>query len=1296
MSTQKPQTADELAAQLDHVRLSDEPIFRRRLRAAARPDGSYPRDELRRLAAAINESVAWVKGRREATPAIDFPAELPITEKADEIAAAIAANPVVVVCGETGSGKTTQLPKICLRSGLGVRGIIGHTQPRRLAARSIAARIAEELGEPLGLSIGYKVRFSDRTGPDCRVKLMTDGILLAETQHDRWLRQYDTLIVDEAHERSLNIDFLLGYVKRVRSRRPDLRVVVTSATIDPDRFAAHFDGAPVIEVSGRTYPVEDRYQPLDAGEEGVDQVDGILAAVEELADEDDGRGDILVFLAGEREIRETADALRKRHPEQVEILPLFARLSAAEQDRVFRPAGRRRIVLATNIAETSLTVPGIRYVVDPGLARISRYGYRSKIQRLEVEPVSRASANQRRGRCGRQSDGICVRLYSEDDFLSRPEFTDPEIRRTNLASVILQMECNGLGRIDDFPFIDAPDSRYISDGYRLLRELGAVDTEGRVTRLGRKIARFPLDPRLGRMLLAGAESGCLREILPIVALLSIHDPRERPIEARELAEERHRQWLVSGSDPLGLVRLWGSYLDQRRHLSVSKQRRWCRDNFLSFSRMREWHEVHQQLLALAKDMGCRVNEQEATRDKIHQAFLAGMLGNIGVREEKEYAGARGSRFVISPVSALHGAGARWVVAASLMQTSRVFAHTVAEVEPGWIEMAAEHLVKRSYEDPHWDPARGQVTATERVSLYGLVLAAGRPVDFGRIDPQAARALFIRDALAADCLGVDAPFVDHNRALLAGVADLEARLRRRDLMADRQALTRFFEDRIPGDVRDRRSFERWRRPAEEGHPKLLFMAIDDALAGQSPGPTGADYPDTIEVEGNTLDLEYQFEPGSETDGVTIVTPRPLLAMLDPVRLDWLVPGYLEEKVTAMIRALPKPLRRRLVPAPDVARQCVAELDRHETDFRSALARALTRQAGQEIDRSAWSGVVLPAYLSFNIRVVDAVGGTLGQGRNLADLQQRFASSGPVAVPTSGRKYSRLTRWEVGDLPRTVAIREGDAIRHLFPALQDDCDSVSLAYYAARGEALQAHREGTLRLFRLACRQAGTYLDKEYRKSRLAPALAGLGYGGGDPVEDLIRLAFLETFLPDGSGPVWDAREFEARLEEGRGRVVATGVELQSLVTDIIGPWREYRVAVRDGLTGPGAEAVARDLAEQLDSLVHQGWLRLTPVIRLREFPRYLRAVGTRLEKMRQRDARVAGKTVMLRPYTDRLERWQSAGRSLADPEIEAYRWMLEEYRVSLFDQRLGTAVTVSPERLDRQWERAVRGTDLPEA
>lgn len=1284
MSSREPPAIAALVRRIGDARLADEARLTRRLREVRRLSGPRARKTLERLASDIEASAAWVDERRNAPSAVALPETLPISERADEIGEAIVGNPVVVVCGETGSGKSTQLPKICLQRGFGTRGMIGHTQPRRLAVRSIAARLARELGEPLGGRVGFKIRFHDRAGPDCRVKVMTDGILLAETQHDRWLRQYDALIVDEAHERSLNIDFILGYLKRIRSLRPDLRIVITSATIDPGRFAGHFDDAPVIEVSGRTYPVEDRYRPLGDGKEALPQTEGILSAVEELAAGDDGTGDILVFLAGERDIRETAEALRKRHPESAEVLPLFSRLSAAEQDRIFSPSDRRRVVLATNIAETSLTVPGIRYVVDPGFARVSRYSYRTKIQRLMVEPVSRASADQRRGRCGRQRDGVCIRLYSEEDYLARPEFTDPEIRRTNLASVILQMECAGLGQIEDFPFLDPPDGRFVRDGYRLLRELGAVDTKGRVTRLGRRIAVFPLDPRLGRILVAAADSGCLREILPVVSLLGIQDPRERPLDARDQADRRHRQWEVEGSDLLGILALWEKYLDRRRHLSVNKQRAWCRDKFLSFPRMREWHSVHQQLLGQLKDAGHRVNGEPASDEVVHRAFLTGMLGHIGKLDDGEYAGARGGRFVISRGSALRGAGARWVMAATLVQTERVFAHTVAAVQPLWIEQAASHLVKRSHQDPRWDQRRGRVVATESVSLYGLVLAAGRTVDYGRVDPREARERFIAEALAEDRLGVDAPFVKHNRRLLGEARDLEARLRRRDLTVDQAGFREFFAARVPVNIVDRQGFERWRREAEGADPNLLFMSLADVLADHGiPEYEPDDFPDHLLVEGNELPLEYRFEPGDPRDGLTLVVPRALLPMLDGGRLEWLVPGYLEEKVAAMIRALPKPLRRRLVPAPDVARRCRGNLDR-TGDLGTRLARELTREAGVPVEPGAWLEADLAPHLSFNIRVVETDGATTAESRVLHELQERLGRQGPVAPAKEGRRYRGMKDWQVGDLPRTVPVEEAGGRRYLFPALHDDHESVSLVYYASREEAAQAHREGTLRLLRIGCRQAESYLRKEFRKTRLGPLLVGLGYEDGDPLDDLLRLIFIETFLPEGSVPVQSAGDFEARLVEGRGRVVSVGMDVSSLIADVAAAWRECRASVGADSGGAGLTETLRDLSDQLDGLVFPGWLRSTPFRWLKEFPRYLAAARTRLEKVRSRDGKAMSKLALIAPHRDRLSALRDDPQWLTDPAVARYRWMVEEFRVSLFDQRLGTAVKVSPERLERQW------------
>ncbi|MDH4031298.1 MAG: ATP-dependent RNA helicase HrpA, partial [Chromatiales bacterium] len=1010
----------ELDALLTRARLAEVASLSRRLRAARESPDSERAGVFEAIRSDIDASIAWVDARSEAGVRITYPEELPIVERREEIAEAIREHPVVVVCGETGSGKTTQLPKICLECGLGTRGLIGHTQPRRIAARSIARRVAEELGEPLGETVGFKVRFTDRTGPGCRIKLMTDGILLAEVPGDRSLNQYDAIIIDEAHERSLNVDFLLGYLSRVRKRRPDLKVIVTSATIDPQRFSDHFGSAPVIQVSGRTYPVEVRYRPVEPDSDRSSMTDGLPAAVEELTSDDGGRGDVLVFLPGEREIREAAEALRKRHPENIEILPLFSRLSAVEQDRVFRPGHRRRIILATNIAETSLTVPGIRYVVDPGTARISRYGYRSKIQRLRVEPVSRASADQRKGRCGRQRDGVCIRLYGEDDFQARPEFTDPEILRTSLASVILQMASMGLGHIEKFPFIDPPDSRYVSDGYRLLREIGAMDDSGQVTRLGRSIARFPLDPRLGRMVVEARRRDCLRQIVPVVAYMSIQDPRERPIDARAAADERHRQWQVDGSDFMGVLNLWGDYLEQRRHLSVNKQRGWCRENFLSFMRMREWFDVHQQICAQIHDMGWRLNPKEAPYEVIHRALLAGLVGQIGCRDESEYAGPRGSRFVVFPGSVMRRSGSRWVMAASLIQTSRVFAHTVARVEPEWIEDAAERLVRREYATPVWDVRRGHVTARERVSLYGLLLIANRRLDYGRVNPAAAREIFIRQALVVGDHGIDAPFVVHNEALTSDVESLEARLRRRDLVADEETLAAFFEARLPGHVYDRRTFERWRKKAEKKDPQVLFMGPEDVRASDLTLADESEFPDHLDVEGNRLQIEYRFEPGDPADGVTLLVPRRLLPMLSSDSLEWIVPGLLEEKVTAMIRALPKPLRRKLVPAPDVARRCLTNLDSKHGSLHGALARELQRESGVPVPPDEWLHAQLPAHLMMNIRLMDDSGESFAEGRDLEDLLRRYGSGGRVLEPTEGRQFQRMATWECGEIGGSVPV------------------------------------------------------------------------------------------------------------------------------------------------------------------------------------------------------------------------------------------------------------------------------------
>jgi ATP-dependent helicase HrpA len=1198
----------------------------------------------------------------------------------------------VVVCGATGSGKTTQLPKICLAAGRGRGGIIGHTQPRRIAARSVAARIAAELGPAGAALVGWKVRFNDKTGPGCRVKLMTDGILLAELRGDPLLRRYDTLIIDEAHERSLNIDFLLGYLRQVLPRRPDLRVVITSATIEPQRFADHFGGAPVIEVGGTTFPVEVRYRPPAEPEEGRIQ-DGVLAAVDELcATPEQGgvAGDILVFLPGEREIRETAEALRKHHPPHAEVLPLYGRLSAAEQDKVFQPHGRRRIVLATNVAETSLTVPGIRSVVDSGLARISRYSYRAKIQRLQVEPISRASARQRRGRCGREAEGVCIRLFAEDDHDARPQYTDPEIRRTNLASVILQMETLGLGEIDEFPFLDPPDRRFINDGYRLLRELGAVDERRRVTRLGRRLARLPVDPRLGRMLLEAARLGCLSEMLVITAGLSIQDPRERPADAAASADEKHALFREARSDFLGFVRLWEAWQERRRHDSGSAQRRWAREHFLSFLRLREWQDVHRQLLELAGQMGLRRNEIPADYTSIHRAILSGMLSHIGRLEEAgEYRGPRNLRFRLFPDSSLASKPPRWIVSAALVETGRVWGRTAAAVEPAWIEAAGAHLVRRSWSDPHWQEGRGFVAAREQVSLYGLVLAANRRVDFARVDPAGAREVFLRDALAAGAIRTRGKFLAANRRLRGDVLVMEAKLRRRELLAGEPAIVAFYAGRVPEAISSAPAFERWRKKAEQKEPGLLHMRLEDLLSG-APLPEPQDYPDTLAIGDNRLPLRYCFDPAADDDGVTVQVPQHLLAMVEEAKLDWLVPGWLEDKIIAMLRALPKAARRRIVPVPDHARACRAMLHPGHGLLRAALAEALRREAGLEVAPETWRDLELEPWLRFRVEVVDADGNVLGASRELADLKRRFGTgSGPVAgggAEAGSWSGTGFRRWDFGPMPEEVEVRRGATVQRLFPAVHDDGAAVSCRLYPTAAAAAAAHREGVLRLLLLALPQQHRALLKRARADRRL-ILRGRDLARGkDLAADLVAAAFNRVFLPSGTALPRDDAGLRQCLDRGRAQIMPEAEQLMSLAGETLELQDECRRRLAQGLTGPGAREAAADIEAQLDALVCPGFLATTPPARLAELPRYLRAVLMRVERLALGKGE-ARQVLELKPHRERLAgqggiQWASAEAAAA---FARYRWMVEEYRVQLFAQQLGVREKVSHARLEAQWQ-----------
>ncbi len=1280
--------------------LADRHRLRRRLRAIARRagEGHAPEEALAEVERAIERSAALAERRAAALPVPDFPADLPINARLEEIRELIERHQVVILCGETGSGKSTQLPKICLSLGRGVFGRIGHTQPRRIAARSLAARISAELGTEPGTAVGYKVRFHDRVSETTHVKLLTDGMLLAEIQGDRWLDEYDTIILDEAHERSLNIDLLLGYLKRLLPKRPDLKLVVTSATIDPEKFSRHFGGAPVIEVSGRTFPVEVRYRPPEEEEGGGDDPmqQAILHAVDELSRE--GRGDILVFLSGEREIRETAEALRKHGLRSTEVLPLYARLSPQEQARIFRPSGLRRIVLATNVAETSLTVPGIRYVIDTGFARISRYSPRSKIQRLPVEAISRASADQRKGRCGRVAEGICIRLYSEEDYLGRPAFTEPEIQRTNLAAVVLQMKVFGFGEMQSFPFVDPPDSRQVKDAHRVLEEIGALDGLGKVTRLGRRLARLPVDPRIGRMLLEAAHTGCLREMLVIGSALSVQDPRDRPHEKRQQADEAHDLFRHEESDFLSYLNLWNFLEEKRRHLTRRKFQRLCRDHFLSWTRVQEWRDIHTQLKAQMHQMGYRDNQQEADYETLHRAILSGLLSHVGFRDggrkREGYLGARNRRFHLFPGSGLFEKAPKWVVAAELVETSKLYARTCARIQPEWVEALAGHLVRHSYSEPHWQARRGQVGAYEKVTLYGLTLVPRRRVNFGPIDPAQAREIFIRFALVEGDFRSRAPFWRHNRELIEYVRDLEARTRRPDLLVDEERIHRFYDQRIPAGIYDQPRFEKWLRQATRKQPKLLHMRLEDVLAREVEAE--ARFPKHLELHGMRLPLEYRFEPGHEADGVTLVVPAAVLQQVSPGRLDWLVPGLLEEKATALIRGLPKSLRRHFVPAPDHARQALARLEPCDTPLVRALGKALKALTGVQVPEDAWNVEGLDDYLRMRVRVVDGRGKTLAAGRDLLALQRRFADqahAAPLAAGAHPLEREGITRWDFGELPERV--ESGDAGIRLaaWPALVDRKGSVAVKLFGSSAEARRHHRAGLRRLLLLALpREVRAMRGKlpdpqpmrlQYAKAAPSP-LRGEREAPRDLEEELLALAIDRAFL-DGAGEVRDAQAFQAMLERGRPRLEEETAAVWALAGEILDRYQKLRKELA-GITQIHWLASSADMQGQLERLVFRGFLQQVPWERLREYPRYLRALQLRLQKLRLDPARDQRWIRELNQVQEEwLTRWKSVNeKGMVDDRLEEIRWLLEELRISLFAQEVKTRVPVSVKRIRKRW------------
>ncbi|WP_126443960.1 ATP-dependent RNA helicase HrpA [Sulfuricystis multivorans] len=1243
------------------------------------------------------------EARRAARPAIGYDESLPVTARRAEIAQAIEKHPVVVICGETGSGKTTQLPKICLDIGRGLTGFIGHTQPRRIAARATASRIAQELKSELGKVVGYKVRFTDRSSPESFIKLMTDGILLAETQTDPLLRQYDTLIIDEAHERSLNIDFLLGFLKSVLTRRHDLKLIVTSATLDAERFSKHFNDAPVIEVSGRLYPIEIRYRPFDEKKD-VDLNDAIVAAVEEA--HRTGPGDVLVFLPGEREIREAAEALRKHHPPGLEILPLYARQSAQEQARVFAPHQGRRVVLATNVAETSLTVPGIRYVIDTGLARIKRYSHRNKVEQLQVEAISQAAANQRAGRCGRVSSGVCFRLYSEEDFEQRPRYTDPEILRSSLAGVILRMKSLRLGNVEDFPFLERPAPRMVADGYQLLAELGALDeTTKELTPIGRELAKLPLDPKIGRMILAARDLGCLAEMLVIAAALATQDPRERPQEQVGAADQAHAKWKDEKSEFLSYLKLWAAADAVWKHESSSKQKQWCRAHFINWLRLREWRDVHGQLMTLAHEHGWKENQQPASYESIHKALLTGLLGHIGLinEEDRNYLGARGIKFWIHPGSALAKKAGRWIVAAELVETSRLFARCVARIEPEWLEQVGAHLIRRHVYEPHWEKNAGQVVAYERVTLHGLTLHAKRRILYGprapQYDPRLARELFIRGALVEGQVTDEWlrkwKFLQHFQKLKAEIERLEHKARRPDVLVDDDLVFAFFASHVPEGIHSLAAFDHWRRDAERENPRLLFLEKDQLMRHEAAGITTENFPPHFEYRGQKFRLSYKHDPGAADDGVTLSVPLAALNQLPAIRLEWLVPGLLKEKVVALVKTLPQKYRHRLQPIDTFAEDfCAAEHDFDEPLVK-ALTRAIEEKIALKLPLDALRPGELKPHLSMNFRLLDEHGGTLAMSRNLHELRAQYgdrvartfsAAALKVGADQTAPPTGKTTAWTFGALPELIELEVGGRTVIGFPALVDEGDGVRLAAFDTEEKAALEHRQGLSRLFALQLKAQVQAIEKLPELRQLA--LSFMHFGAEKELKEDIVAATLERTCLMAPLPT-DEPSFTARRDAAKGRVLLVAQEILRLVGRILA---EYGALQKKLATLQKAlpQTVA-DVSNQLSNLLEKRFIVATPWERLQHFPRYLKAASLRLDKAKNdaaRDARwMAEWQAVARPWQREWEKRRQRGAG--DGFLQEFRWLLEELRVALFAQELKTPTPVSAKRLQKMWEGRAR-------
>ena len=1280
-----------LFSKLKNIMLVDQ----RRLSARIHGIGKIKSPEAQQAVAAeiqlqIEQAQLRVENRKTAVQnPIVFPESLPVSQRKAEIQKLLSEHQVIVVAGETGSGKTTQLPKMCLELGFGNLGMIGHTQPRRIAARSVAARIAEELETELGGLVGYKVRFNDQISDDTQIKLMTDGILLAEIQNDRFLNQYSCLIIDEAHERSLNNDFILGYLKQLLPRRRDLKLIITSATIDVERFSKHFNNAPIIEVSGRTYPVEVRYRPV-VEEDEQDQLQGILNAVDELQAE--GRGDILIFMNGEREIRDTAEALQKQNLKHTEILPLFARLSAQEQNKIFHPSGLNRIVLATNVAETSLTVPGIKYVIDPGTARISRYSYRTKVQRLPIEPISQASANQRKGRCGRVSEGICIRLYSEEDFNSRPEFTDPEILRTNLASVILQMTALGLDDIEAFPFVDVPDKRHIQDGIKLLEELGAFETiqtklgeKRRLTTIGRQLAQLPVDPRLAKMLLSAVNFGSVYEVMIIISALSIQDPRERPQEKQQASDEKHRRFADKKSDFLAFLNLWCYLQEQQKELSKNQFRRQCQKDFLNYLRIREWQDIYHQIRLTVREMGLPINSEQAEYQQIHTALLSGLLSHIGLKEaeKQQYLGARNAHFAIFPNSVLFKKQPKWVMAAELVETSKLWGRMVAEIEPEWIEPLAEHLIKKSYSEPRWSKSRGAVIADEKVTLYGVPIVAARPVNYGSIDPTVSREIFIQSALVEGDWNTKHKFFKENQRLVREVEELEHKSRRRDILVDDRTLFEFYDQRIGTEVVSQKHFDTWWKKAQQKDPELLNFERSFLINDDAEQVSKLDFPNFWHQGNLKLKLTYQFEPGTDADGVTVHIPLPLLNQVEMTGFDWQIPGLREELVIALIKSLPKSYRRNFVPAPNYAQAFLSRAVPLEKPLLDTLIYELRRMTGVTVEAEHWNWEQIPSHLKMTFRVVDKNGKKIAESMNLDELKFNLkdrVQESISAVADDGIEQSGLHIWSFADLPQCYEQKQRGFSVKAFPAIVDEKDAVGIKLFETEFEQAVAMQQGLRRLLLLNVPSPIKYLhEKLPNKAKLGLYFTPFGRVL-DLIDDCIACA-VDKLIADFGGFVWDEAGFEKLRDFVRENLNEVTVDIAQKVEQILSLNHALNQRLKGKMDFTMAFALS-DIKSQLSGLVYQGFVQKSGYDRLPDLQRYLQAIDKRIDKLAQdvnRDRAAMLRVEQVQQAYQQLLAKLPKSKPISD-EIAEIRYMIEELRVSLFAQQLGTKYQVSDKRI----------------